>query len=115
MTKTPLPFEVTQFIKQAIVSVEQAEILLFLQRDPDRLWSSHQIALRLHYHPASVDSRLEDLCGKHLCVRVDTGEKCYRYQPVRKIDADLVRAFEQAYRTYRDLVIALIVDANTDL
>jgi len=110
-----LPFQLVQFLRDTIVSVEQAEILLLLYQESGRSWSAQQVAMRLRFQAASVQSRLEDLHAKGMCILANAEPQAYCYQAMTPLDDASVRMLDEAYKTRRDAVIAAILEARSGL
>lgn len=99
---------VRRFIARHIQSVEQLEVLLLLQRSPEREWTARQVSDALASHPYSAETRLLDLRARGLLTgRENGGELTYRYAPPPDV-APVVTSLASAYAERRTSIITLI-------
>jgi hypothetical protein len=106
----PAPFTpaLQTFVREHIASVGELELLLLLRDDPERVWTAHEAAARLHHVPDWIGERLERLVRKGLAVRLAGARVAYRFSPA---DAGLERSVEavaEAFRSRRTAMISLI-------
>jgi hypothetical protein len=101
--------EVRLFIHRTINSVEQLEVLLFMMSNPDRDWSTEEVARQIRVPPASVNAKLEELHEARLLKVERTATSCFRYAPdSAALEAEVAESLDRAYRERKDTIIKLI-------
>lgn len=109
MTKEDLPAELKKLIADHIVSIEQLEILLLLQRRPEIEWDAATLALEIRTSERSAVARLADLAARGFTgVRDDGGTLRYRYDPASDGLRRGVELLAKAYAERRYTVIDLV-------
>ena len=89
--------EARQFIDRYIDSLETLEVLLLLQRSPERTWRAAEVASSLQLGDVVADRSLSKLCGKSLLdVRLGS-DLFYSFAPrlphLRQGAQELARAY----------------------
>lgn len=111
MVTETIPEEIKNFIRGAIHSVEQLEVLLFLHRSPLHRFGVEEIRRVLSSTDASIAQRLEGLCAQGLCEKNAEGTYCYSDAKIGRATIDGVA---KAYRESRARVIDLIFSDPVD-
>jgi hypothetical protein len=114
MSRPEFSEEVRQFIADHIDAAEQLEILLLLQRSPDKQWTALEVSQAIYTVPASATMRLESLVTDGFAESTGGADPRYRFNP--KND-DLRRKLEvlaEAYKADRVSVIKLIFSRPPD-
>jgi hypothetical protein len=106
--------EVARFIAEHIDSAEQLEILLLLQRDPDKQWTALDVSQAIYTVPASATMRLESLVAGGFVVSTGGADPRYRYSPGTEQLRAQVEMLAAAYRADRVSVIKLIFSRPPD-
>ncbi|HUG55267.1 MAG TPA: hypothetical protein VMR21_16790 [Vicinamibacteria bacterium] len=114
MSADRLPAGVRTFITDHIRSIEQLEVLLLLQRDPEQWWSADGVAGELRTSRRSAEARLEEMASHNL-LDVRTAEALlFRYHPVTAALDLAVKETAQAYAERRVAVTTFIYSTPTD-
>jgi hypothetical protein len=112
MNKDAIPLEVRRFLSEYVDSVEQLEILVFLERESERFCSALAVARALHLSEGSAILSLETLARRGLLdVRLST-DVVYRFSPATAPLSDEVRATVAAYRERRSALLAFVTSAR---
>lgn len=91
--------EMWTFVKKHFDSVEQLEILLLLQRNPDADWRLEALSKELRTNVTSARNRLAALVSTGLVVTAKTGsEDTYRYGAA---SPELDRQVQQLVQEYK--------------
>jgi hypothetical protein len=103
-----IPGPAREFLHQCIDSVEQLEVLLLLQRTPDKSWTADSVADALGMARHAAAAALEGLGSRNLLdVRIAEGV-FYQFRPgTPDLDA-AARSVAQSYREHRALVLAIV-------
>ena len=107
-----LPSTVRQFLARYIRSVEQLEVLLLLQDQPNRSWSAGDVYSVIRSSEGSIAGRLEAFAKEGFLTHEHDGR--YRFSPQ---NTDLRSAVEQtasAYKTWRIRVVEAIFAPPSD-
>jgi hypothetical protein len=100
-----LPDPIRRFLKGAVSSVEDLEIVLLLRRNPERYWDAESVSDRLEISPQLAAASLETLARHNLLdVRLSDVIR-YRYNPMTGDELALVNALADAWRHDRALVM----------
>jgi hypothetical protein len=111
-TPPPLPPTVRAFVAEHVGSVGELEVLLLLRAEPDREWTAHDAAARLHHVPDWVAACLEQLAVRGLAAARTAGSHAvYRLAPATAALERSVDAVAEAFRARRTSVISLIYAA----
>ena len=103
---TRLSPEVERFLAEHVRSVEQLEVLLRLFAEPERLWTSADVAKELRIDPVSAARRLADLVKQELATPVEGGaEPAFRSSGA---EAPAVAELARCYQSMRVSVIQAI-------
>jgi hypothetical protein len=103
-----VPADVHRFLTGSIDSVEQLEVLLLVQRTPDRYWDAAGIADHLGLRQRDVAGSLEALARKNL-LDVRLGETIkYRYEPATAPQRDVVQQINELWRDQRQQIVAAV-------
>jgi DNA-binding MarR family transcriptional regulator len=110
-----VPPEVRRFLAASIDKVEELEMLLLVQRAPDRYWDADAIADHLGLRPSDVARSLEALAGKNfLDVRLGETIK-YRYGPMTSVQRDALRQIQELWRDQRQQIVAQVASKRQAL
>jgi hypothetical protein len=101
-----LPAPVIAFIREAIDSVEQLEVLLLLEASPEQSWTIPGIYEKLRSNPESIRLRLERLLAQGLVRQEQTGQ--FRYAAPTPELAQTIRDLARAYAERRVTIIETI-------
>lgn len=106
-----LPAPLTQFIAEAIDSIETLEILLLLHRSPETFWAPSAVESHLGLKKGIAEKRLAGLAQKRLAVR---GEESggYRYRPENDERRKIVAELAAAYSDKRASVVNTVFSEN---
>jgi hypothetical protein len=105
-----VPDDVARFLRAAISSVQQLEVLLFLREHADRAWTPDEVGAKLRTHAGAAGGCLESL---QLLGLSTAGADGFRYDPGAR--AKLVDQLADLYPTYRTRIVGLIYsEANDD-
>lgn len=110
MTSAGIPEDVRDFVAAAIRSVEQLEVLLLLERDPDRDWSAGEVSAELRTQERSAGAWLAQLETRGLLA--ENGGR-YRYA-AREPERATVASLRRCYEVYRVRLIGLIFERQDD-
>jgi hypothetical protein len=101
--------EVRRFIQNAINSVEQLEVLLFLVSNAERSWSAREVSERVRLAPDTVEARLVELRAAQLLVSTTDSEVRYHYAPQSSALAqEVAESLNKAYKERREALIQII-------
>lgn len=100
--------DIRRFILDNITSVEQLEVLLLLQRTPEKDWNAASVSKELYTQPEAAAQRLADLEALGLLAHAEGPSPEYRYAPRTLARAQLVARTAEVYRQRRVAVISLI-------
>lgn len=114
MAEGKIPEQVRQFIRERIDSAETLEILILLERAPERAWSADEVAKTVFTVPTAATKRLEGLVTDGLASSDGIAGASYRYEPRTDELRQQVAAVAAAYRTSRIDVIKLVFDRPPD-
>jgi hypothetical protein len=103
-----VPEDVERFVRTALSSVQQLEVLLLL-RASDQSWTPEDVAARLKTHAAAAAGCLQSLALVGLAA--EHGD-AYRYDPGAR--AGLVDRLAELYPTYRTRITGLIYSEASD-
>lgn len=104
-----IPEDVRKFIDRYVDSLERLEVLVLLQREPQRQWTSSAVAAALNISTAAADQHLAKLCSDNLLdVRIGK-DLFYWFNPrpphLERAAAALGRAYEtQRLALYRQIL-----------
>ena len=76
-----LTAEVREFVSEHIQSAEELDILLLLQREPERKWTALDVSKAIYTVPASATMRLERLVSEGLLSSSGGSDPAYSYSP----------------------------------
>jgi hypothetical protein len=110
-----VPPDVRRFLAGTIHSIEQLEVLLLVQRTPDRYFDAGSIADHLGLRHRDVARSLEALAGQNL-LDVRLGETIkYRYEPATTSQRDVVGQITELWRDQRQLIVAEVATKRAGL
>lgn len=69
MKRDDLPQDIRQFLDACIDSIEQLQVLLLLNSNPDRSWSTTEIATELRSVDTAIEKRMADLYQRNILER----------------------------------------------
>lgn len=104
-TGAELPQEVRAFVECHLVTGAQADVLLLVHRDADRVWIAGAVGRELRIDGKQAEQLLDRFVTSGLLRREADG---YRYEPRTRRLADVADAFVALYPTYRVAIISLI-------
>jgi hypothetical protein len=104
-----VPEDVVRFVRTALSSVQQLEVLLLLREGADRAWTPDEVARRLKTHAGAAANCLQSLALVGLAA--DDGS-AYRYEPGAR--GALVDRLAELYPTYRTRITGLIYSEASD-
>jgi hypothetical protein len=104
-----VPDDVARFLRAAISSVQQLEVLLFLREERGRAWRADEVGARLRTHAGAASGYLESL---HLLGLAAVDGDAFRYEPGTR--AKLVDQLAELYPTYRTRIVGLIYSEASD-
>lgn len=105
-----LPGEVTAFLDEHIVSIEQLEILLLLLRSQESPWTAETVGKELYTQPDSAAAWLADLTRRRLLAESADG---YSYAARGDVDA-VVQLVATTYAQRRVRVIRQVFSVAKD-
>ena len=114
MAEVHIPDEVRRLIAERIATAEMLEILLLLERDPQRGWTADEISRQVFTVPAAAIGSLEGLVAQGLAASDGAANPTYRYDPATADLRRQVSALAQAYRASRVAVIQLVFTKPAD-
>jgi hypothetical protein len=104
-----VPDDVARFVRAALSSVQQLEVLLLLREGQQQPWTADEVAKRLKTHAGAAAGCLQSLAL--LGLALEEGES-YRYEPGGR--AALVDRLAELYPTYRTRIVGLIYSEASD-
>ncbi|HEY7957991.1 MAG TPA: hypothetical protein VII38_21965 [Polyangia bacterium] len=106
--------EVRKIIDRLVDSIETLQILLLLQAQPERQWSSTAVASELRIALAAADARLAKLCALNLLdVRIEN-DLFYWFHPRLPYLEHGVKALARAYAEEPLAVVKLILERPSE-
>ena len=108
MAEVNLSPEVREFVTAHIESAEQLDILLLLQREPEREWTAMDVSQAIYTVPASATMRLESLVAGGFLASSGGSDPKYTYRPSSDRLRNQVAELATAYTKDRVAVIKLI-------
>jgi hypothetical protein len=100
--------DVRRFVAESIESAEQLEILLLLQREPERQWAVGEVSQAVYTVPASAIMRLEALVAGGFASTTGGSDPRYQFEPRTEELRRQVDALAAAYAKDRVALIKLI-------
>lgn len=100
--------EIHRFVAEHIDSAEKLEILLLLQRSPEKRWTALDVSQAIYTVPASAIMRLEALVAEGFAASSGGADPLYSYAPRSEDLRRQIDALAAAYRADRVSVIKLI-------
>ena len=108
LSQEGLPKEIRQFIFAFIDSVEQLEVLLFLQQQPQSFFSSQAISDEFRSSRLSIENRLEALISAGLVEVLNGSDKKFRYFSKGPEVDQLISQIREEYKRRPQWVMELI-------
>jgi DNA-binding MarR family transcriptional regulator len=105
------PSDVKEFIGQHIHSVAQLEVLLALQREPERVWTAEEVTSLLFLQPQMVSQLLADLVRRGFVAESDA---TFQYRPQNEQIAGLIARLASLYQERRVAVTTEIFSKPID-
>ena len=102
------------FIDTSIDSVVQLEILLLLYREPEREWSTLEVAQRLRVDRAWIVDELAHLCARCLLIHRPGDVPVYRFAAGNPDLRREVQNLAQIYADRRVTIVTLIASKPVD-
>jgi hypothetical protein len=112
LEKSTLKPEIKHFLMGHFTSVAQLEMLLLMQVDPTRRWTTEEIARELRTNFRGTQRELTAL-GEHGLVRLEHGDR-HTYAPTTEELHALVVAVAQAYIVSPMTVLQVIYSKTQD-
>ncbi|HEX3704946.1 MAG TPA: hypothetical protein VHU82_16575 [Vicinamibacterales bacterium] len=107
-TADDIPRPVRRFLARCVDTVEQLEIILLLQRHPERSWNALEVGEALGLDHRAVARDLEQLGTRDLLdVRLGADVR-YRFSPGAPEAAAAAQRAAEAYRVSRGAVLAFV-------
>ena len=104
-----IPFDIQRFISEKIDSIEQLEILLFLERTQEREWSAGDLAREFGMAAESAALGLAGLVAGGLASsRPGAGEPLYCYTPAAPALRGMVWRVAESYPIRRESFAQII-------
>ena len=103
-----LPKEIRQFVFAVIDSVEQLEVLLFLRKNKESVWTAQAISDQLRSSPPSIESRLSLLISSGLIKPIEGTPISYRYEVVTEEVDQLIQKLSEEYKLRPQKLLTLI-------
>ena len=100
--------EIQRFVAEHIDSAEKLEILLLLQRNPEKQWTALEVSQAIYTVPASATMRLEALVAEGFLASAGGADPRYSYGPRSDTMRSQVDSLAAAYQADRVSVIKLI-------
>lgn len=100
--------EVQRFVAEYVDSAEKLEVLLLLQRSPEKQWAAQDVSQAIYTVPASAIMRLEALVADGFVASSGGADPRYSYAPKSEALRQQVETLAAAYRADRVSVIKLI-------
>lgn len=104
--------EIKKFILDKITSIEQISILLLLQQDPQKKWTTSKISEELRSADLAIEKRLEDLFAAGVLNKPEDSE--FYYSPASEKIKSLVAGLIETYQKRPTWVIDLIYSRPID-
>ena len=104
-TSAELPREVRAFVERHLVTGAQAEVLLLVHGDADRVWQASTVGRELRIDERQAEHLLDRFVSSGVLRRETDG---YRYEPRTRKLAEVAGDFVALYPTYRVAIISLI-------
>jgi hypothetical protein len=109
-----IPEAVAAFIQRYIDSVEQLELLLFVQRNAEQGWTARDLGRRLSTNADAVAVRAAEFASKGILESERSAEGLtFRYHPRPEIET-AIQQLAQAYATYPIRIVNLIFSKPID-
>jgi hypothetical protein len=106
--------EVRRFLSERIDSAEQLDILLLLEKQPDRALTALEVSQAIYTVPASATMRLETLVSAGFVTSSGGSDPRYQYAPQSDEVRQQIAALARAYRSDRVSVIKFIFAKPAD-
>lgn len=109
-----IPADVEEFIQVYIDSVEQLEVLLYLEKNNLRDFTAHAIASALYSNPDAITLRLQNLVSAGI-IRAEEGEeRVYHYKPDSPAIEPMVKQLTRIYQERPVAVITAILNRRSN-
>lgn len=105
--------EIKKFILDKITSIEQISILLLLQQDPQKTWTTEKISEELRSADLAIQQRLEDLYTAGVLNKPEGAEFSYRpaSDKIKSLVTNLIEAYQKRPTWVIDLIYSRPIDA----
>ncbi len=114
MERSPLPDPLRQFLRDSISTIERLEILLLMQRHPDRWWTAKAIGDELRMPATVVESDLGWLGSRNLIAVRIAQDVLYQFSPGTPALRQLAEDVAQAHYADRNAVAAALASAISE-
>ncbi|HEY7120622.1 MAG TPA: hypothetical protein VH475_28825 [Tepidisphaeraceae bacterium] len=114
MSQDELPPAVRRFLDEHIRSVAQLEVLLLLQANAGRCFSSAEVGRELRIETAGAEAQLIDLRNRGIVTSGDPDPSAYRYPPANAEVEAAVSVLAHVYAERRVTVISRIYSKPAD-
>jgi hypothetical protein len=109
---SPVPDNVSRFIRERLPSAEQLQILLLLHGDRERSWTAPEVAAQLGTPPESTAMRLFLLASNGILGFESSGVPRYRYAASDSETDGLIKEVVRAYEEDQSAVLELVGGAT---
>lgn len=98
-----LPKDARYFLENSIDSIEQLQVLLLLHANPDRIWTTNEIAVELRSVDTSIQKRLNDLYIRNVLLPLKGNDNEHKFLPSSQAMKKLIDVIvsENQLRPYR--------------
>lgn len=105
--------EIKKFILDNITSIEQISILLLLQQDPQKKWTTAKISEELRSADLAIKKRLEDLYSAGVLTKPMEAEFAYgpASEKMKSLVANLIEVYQKRPTWVIDLIYSRPIDA----
>jgi hypothetical protein len=114
MSNDALSAPVKELLARHIQSVEQLEILLLLQSQPQRTWTADEVYEVIRSSQSSIAARLQTFSAAGFLQEVKGPPPTYRFAPRHENLRSAVEQTASAYQTWRVRVIEAIFAPSMD-
>lgn len=97
--------DIKEFIRTHIASVDTLRVLLLLQSDPQREWTSNNVYVKLYLEPKIAEGLLDGLAKSGVLAVNKVGNPAYRYAPKA---AELAGAVDRVVQLDKERPVTLI-------
>lgn len=81
MKRDDLPKELKYFLESSIDSIEQLRVLILMHANPDKVWTTNEIAIILRSVDTSIQKRLLDIYSRKILLAFSEKEDLHKFLP----------------------------------